>query len=109
MGTHRHGRSVADTLVPKAWDELATRYCSHPNVIIADLFNEPFDVRHAVLMRGPLGYYAAAACLLLTQRSRRAVAARERSGVGRGAGKAGGGTPKPEDASAAFMKAIEVH
>ena len=37
-----YGGSMADTLVPRAWEILARRYCRQPNVIIADLFNEPF-------------------------------------------------------------------
>ena len=31
----------AETLVWDAWETLARRYCSSPNVIAADLFNEP--------------------------------------------------------------------
>ena len=40
-----------EELIFASWEKLANRYCSHPNVIFADLFNEPYYAT----WRGELG------------------------------------------------------
>ena len=42
-GTWCTGSRCDESLTFGAWQVLATRYCSFPNVIMADVFNEPFD------------------------------------------------------------------
>ena len=35
--------AVTEALMFSSWEKLANRYCSYPNVILADLFNEPYS------------------------------------------------------------------
>jgi endoglucanase len=38
---------ASEQLIFSAWEKLASRYCSFPNVILADLFNEPYHATWA--------------------------------------------------------------
>ena len=49
--------TVTEAPLWRAWEVLAARFCSHPNVIAADLFNEPYGAtcaRHGTRSRNTL-------------------------------------------------------